>query len=108
MTNGIKILNLILRPYKKNLLDSHPPFSKELGQEEAFYIYTHQDASKNSICTRCLVKGRYCAHAMAIKFVETACKNWDGRGENQVNYFMWPNMYGGQFLWVLIFMHGRS
>ena len=27
-----------------------------------------------------LVKGRYCAHTIAIKFREVACKNWDGRG----------------------------
>ena len=27
-----------------------------------------------------LVKGRYCARTIAIKFIEAACKNWDGRG----------------------------
>jgi hypothetical protein len=62
-----------------------------LGREEVFYFYfllirilgrslSGARGSDLEHIFKYLVKDRYCAHAIVIKFVEAACKNWDRRG----------------------------
>ena len=79
-----KPLKSSLRPYKTTYLILIHLFRKiGAGGGILFLFFTHQDARKSSIWNiflRYLVKGRYCARAVAINFIEAACKNWDGRG----------------------------
>jgi hypothetical protein len=49
--------------------------------------YLEPEALIWSIFSKYLVKGRYCAPAIAIKFV---VKIEMGGDENQVSYFIWP------------------
>ena len=71
----------IVRPYKI-IWFSSTLFQKNRGGRRHFIlIFFTQDTRKSSIwsvCSRYLVKGRYRARAIAIKFIERACKNWDG------------------------------
>ena len=55
-------------------------------------------------CTRYFVKGRYCACAIAIKFVEVAFNTEFGTGgdENQVSYFIWPYI---AYMYACIHVH---
>ena len=43
-----------------------------------FIFFTLQDTS--ILFSIYLVKGRYCACAIAINLIAAACKNWDGQG----------------------------
>ena len=68
-------------------------FPKNRGGRRNFIFISYQDTRKSSIWgifSRYLVKGRYCARAIAIKFIEAACKIGTGGDENQVSYFIWP------------------
>ena len=85
-----------VRPYKITYLILIHLFPKNRGGRRHFIfiflpISTLERAA--AIFSIYLVKGRYCARAIAIKFVEAACKDWNGRGWESSKLFYMAELH---------------